>query len=323
MNLWQATIAAAALLIAPQASAQSSVEYPNRPVKIVVNVSPGGGVDTTTRLVAQRLSERLGQPFVVENRPSASGNLGADIVFQAAPDGYTLLASSGSPLAINGWIYKTLSYDPAGFEPIAVMSRIPNVLAVRKDFPAANGQEFIAYAKAHPGKLNYGSQGTGTASHLTAELFMALTDTKLVHIPYKGTGPVISDLIAGHIDCSFIPFSTAFELAKSGNLRILAVTTGNRMSLMPDVSTMAEIGYPALISSTWNAMSAPPKTPEAIVKKLNAEINAILLESQIQSRFRDLQLIPAGGDIQDTKALIEKERQQWGDVVKSANIQPE
>jgi tripartite-type tricarboxylate transporter receptor subunit TctC len=203
------------------------------------------------------------------------------------------------------------------------MSRIPNALAVRKDFPAATAQEFIAYAKAHPGKLNYGSQGTGTASHLTAELFMTLTDPKLVHIPYKGSGPVLNDLIAGHIDCSFIPFSTAFELAKSGNLRILAVTTSARMSLMPDITTMAEIGYLALVSATWNAISAPPKTPSAIVNKLNAEINAVLLEPQIQSRFRDLQLISAGGDIGETRALVEKERRQWGEVVKAANIEPE
>jgi tripartite-type tricarboxylate transporter receptor subunit TctC len=317
------SLAAGVLLFAPQALAQSTADYPSRSVRIIVNVSPGGGVDTATRIVAQRLSERLGQPFVVENRASASGNLGAEAVFNAEPDGYTLLSSSGSPLAINGWIYKKLSYDPAAFKPIAVMSRIPNVLAVRKYLPAKTLQEFVAYAKDNPGKLNYASQGTGTASHLTSELFMMQTGTKLVHIPYKGSSPAINDLLAGHVDCSFIPFSTAYQLAQSEKLRILAVATAKRTELMPEVPTLAESGYPDLVSSTWNAISAPPNTPDAIVLKLNNEINAVLQESPIQSRFMDLQLNVAGGTTSETAALIVKERAQWGAVVRAANIQPE
>jgi tripartite-type tricarboxylate transporter receptor subunit TctC len=324
MNALRASLVAGLLLLSPQLAAQSgTADYPTRPVKIIVNVSAGGGVDTATRIVTQRLSDRLGQPFFVENRPSASGNLGAEAVFHAEPDGYTLLSSSGSPLAINGWIYKKLNYDPAGFKPIAVMSRIPNVLAVRKDFPAKTIQEFIAYAKDNPRKLNYASQGTGTASHLTTELFMMLTDTKLVHIPYKGTSPALHDLVAGHVDCSFIPFSTAYALARSEKLRILAVATNSRMAALPDIPTLAESGYPELVSSTWNAISAPPNTAESIISKLNTEINAILGESQIQSRFTELQLNVAGGDILETAAIIDKERQQWGAVVKAAHIQPE
>ena len=172
------------LLAATAASAQ---DYPAKPVKIVVNVAPGGGVDTTTRIVADKLHARFGQPFIIENHPGAGGNIGAEVVYQAEPDGYTLLSSSPSPLSINGSLYKKLNFDPAGFEVAAMMSRIPNVLVVRQDFPAKTVQEFIAYAKANPGKLNYASQGVGTASHLTAELFMSLTGTKLVHLPYKGT----------------------------------------------------------------------------------------------------------------------------------------
>jgi tripartite-type tricarboxylate transporter receptor subunit TctC len=324
MNRAYAVVAAGVLLVSSQAFAQSeTVPYPTRPVRIIVNVSPGGGVDTATRVVAQRLSDRLGQPFVVENRASASGNVGAEAVFHADPDGYTLLSSSGSPLAINNWIYKKLNYEPTGFRPIAIMSRIPNVLAVRNDLPAKTAQEFIAYAKANPKVLNYASQGAGTASHLTAELFMSLTGTQLVHVPYKGTSPALNDLVAGHVDCSFLPFSTAFDLAQSGRLRILAVATGSRMATMPDVPTLAEIGYPAIVSATWNAISAPPKTPQAIVDKLNSEINAALKEPQTEERFRNLKLIVAGGSTAETLAAIEQERRQWGEVVKSAHIEPE
>jgi tripartite-type tricarboxylate transporter receptor subunit TctC len=306
-----AGLAAATPLLPRTIWAQS---YPSRPVRIIVNVSPGGGVDTATRLVAQRLADKLGQPFVVENRPSASGNVGAEVVFHAEPDGYTLLSSSGSPLAINGWIYKKLAYDPAGFEPIGVMSRIPNVLAVRNDLPPKTPQEFIAYAKARPGVVSYASQGAGTASHLTAELFMALTGTKLVHVPYKGTSPALNDLVAGHVDSSFIVLSSANELAQAGKLRILAVTTDKRVDVLPSVPTMAEVGYPKLISSTWNALSAPPRTPA---------INEALQDVQVRNRFRELQLITAGGSLAETKALIEVERGQWGEVVRAAGIQPE
>jgi len=313
-------LAAATSLLPRTIWAQS---YPSKPVKIIVNVSPGGGVDTATRLVAQRLADKLGQPFVVENRPSASGNVGAEVVFHAEPDGYVLLSSSGSPLAINGWIYKKLAYDPAGFEPVGVMSRIPNVLAVRNDLPPKTPQEFIAYAKARPGAVSYASQGAGTASHLTAELFMALTGTKLVHVPYKGTSPALNDLVAGHVDSSFIVLSSANDLAQAGKLRILAVTTDKRVDVLPEVPTMAEVGYPKLISSTWNAISAPPRTPTDVLLKLNAAINEALQDAQVRNRFRELQLITAGGSLAETKALIETERAQWGEVVRAAGIQPE
>src|SRR5262245_2928300 len=200
---WRAWPTAGSLLLAAVtvAAAQTGAsDYPSRPVRIIVNVAPGGGGDPANRIVAHRPAGRLGHALVVENRASASGNVGAEAVFHAVPDGYTLLSSSGSPLAINGWIYKKLNYDPAGFEPIAIMSRIPNVLVVRNDFPAATVKDFIDYVKAHPGKVSYASQGSGTASHLTAELFMALTKTSLVHIPYKGTSPALNDLVAGHVD---------------------------------------------------------------------------------------------------------------------------
>jgi tripartite-type tricarboxylate transporter receptor subunit TctC len=310
---------AAVLLTAASAAAQS--DYPSKPVKIIVNVAPGGGVDTATRIVADKLQARLGQPFVVENRPGAGGNIGAEVVFAAEGDGYTLLASSPSPLAINGWLYKKLNFDPAGFEPIAMMSRIPNVLVVRPGFPAKTVQEFVAYAKANPDKLNYGSQGIGTASHLTGELFMTLTGTRLIHVPYKGnTSGVLTDVIAGHVDLSFIQFSAVHELQQSGKLRVLAVATDKRLESLPDVPTMAEAGLPEVLSETWNAISAPPKTPAPIVGKLNAAINEALREPDVVARFRDLQVLVGGGDAAATRKFVADQRQLWGKVIKAAGV---
>ena len=312
---------AGALLAAGPAVAQSPADYPSKPVRIIVNVAPGGGVDTATRIVADKLQARLGQPFVVENRPGAGGNIGADVVFASEGDGYTLLASSPSPLAINGWLYKKLNFDPAGFEPIAVMSRIPNVLVVRPGFPAKTVQEFVAYAKANPDKLNYGSQGIGTASHLTGELFMTLTGTRLFHVPYKGnTSGVLTDVIAGHVDLSFIQFSAVHELQQSGKLRVLAVATDKRLESLPDVPTMAEAGLPEVVSETWNAISAPPKTPAPIVGKLNAAINEALREPDVVARFRDLQVLVGGGDAAATRKFVADQRQLWGKVIKAAGV---
>jgi tripartite-type tricarboxylate transporter receptor subunit TctC len=307
-------------LLATPAAAQSEADYPGKPVKIIVNVAPGGGVDTATRIVAERLRARLGQPFVVENRPGAGGNIGAEAAFHAEGDGYTLLASSPSPLAINGWLYKKLAFDPAGFEPVALMSRIPNVLVVRGDFPAKSVQELVAVAKANPGKWTYGSQGIGTASHLTGELFMALTGTRLVHVPYKGTSGVLTDVVAGHLDLSFIQFSAVYELQQSGKLAVLAVATDKRLEVLPDVPTMAEAGFPEVVSETWNAISAPPKTLAPIVLKLNTAINAALREPEVLARLRELQVLVGGGDVGETRKFVADQRALWGKVIKAAGV---
>jgi tripartite-type tricarboxylate transporter receptor subunit TctC len=314
--------AAAALLAAGPASAQSTAaDYPGKPVKIIVNVGPGGGVDTATRIVGERLRARLGQPFVIENRPGAGGNIGAEVVFQSEPDGYTLLSSSPSPLAINGWLYKKLNFDPAGFEPVAMMSRIPNVLVVRHDFPARSVQDFITHAKANPGKLNYASQGIGTASHLTAELFMTLTGTRLVHVPYKtGTAAALTDLVAGHVDLSFIQFSAVRELHQGGKERVLAIAADRRMEIMPDIPTMAEAGLPDVVSETWNAISAPPKTAAPIIVKLNQAVNEALREPEVLARFRELQVLVGGGDAAQTRKFVEDQRALWGKVIQAAGV---
>jgi tripartite-type tricarboxylate transporter receptor subunit TctC len=318
-----AAIVAAGLLSAIAVQAQQGADYPNRPVRIVVDVAPGGGVDTAARLVAAKLEVSLGQTFVVENRPGAAGNIGAETVFTAAPDGYTLLASSPSPLAINQWLYKKLAYNPAAFEPIAMMSRIPNVLVVRKDFPAATVQELIAYAKAHPGALSFGSQGVGTASHLTGVMFMKLTGTRMVHVPYKGTAPVLTDIIAGHIDLTFIQVSNAFAMQESGKARILATASDQRLEFLPDVPTLAELGLP-ISTDTWNALSAPPKTPAAIVARLNHAVNAALKEPDVRARLRALKTIIGGdGGPADAARFVAAQRRQWGDLVHAAGLQPQ
>jgi tripartite-type tricarboxylate transporter receptor subunit TctC len=311
------------LLVVSAAAQQDAANYPSRSVRIVVTVPAGGGVDSVTRIFADKLQRRFGQAFVIENQGGAGGNVAASTVFAAAPDGYTLMSSQPAPLTTNVALYKKLNFDPAAFEPIVIMSRFPNVLLVRKDFPAKTAQEFIAYAKAHPGTLNYGSQGVGTTSHLTTELFMSLTGTQMVHVPYKGTAPALNDLIAGHVDLIFMELSSAVRLHQSGNARILAVATDKRLAALPDIPTMIEAGVPNFVSDTWNALSAPPKTPMAIVNKVNQAVNEIIEAPETKKQFEELSLLPAGGTPADMGRFIKAETQRWTEVIHKAGIQPE
>jgi tripartite-type tricarboxylate transporter receptor subunit TctC len=318
-------LSAAGPLLAMPAAAQtdSAAGYPNRGVRVIVTVPAGGGVDSVTRIFADKLQRRLGQSFVIENQAGAGGNVGASTVFGAAPDGYTLMSSQPAPLTTNVALYKKLSFDPALFEPVVIMSRFPNVLLVRKDFPARTAAEFIAYAKANPGKLNYGSQGIGTTSHLTTELFMSLTGTKMVHVPYKGTAPALNDLIAGQIDLIFMELSSAVRLHQNGNARILAVATDKRLDSLPDIPTMIEAGVPNFVSDTWNALSAPPKTPAAIVGKLNQAVNDIIAAPDTKKQFETLNLLPAGGSPADMGNFVKEETRRWSEVIHRAGIAPE
>jgi tripartite-type tricarboxylate transporter receptor subunit TctC len=319
-----ARIFAAGLFIAATAAqAQPAADYPGRSVRIIVNVTPGGGVDIATRLVAQKLSERLGQSFVVENRAGAAGNQAAETVYRAAPDGYTLLASFNSTVSISDFLFKGLNYEPLGFEPVSVLTQIPLALVVRPDFPAGNAKEFIAYAKANPGKLTYASNGVGTAGHLTAEFFMALTGTKMTHVPYKGTAPVLTDLIAGHVDLTFIQYSAFYELHKTGRVRILATASEKRLDTLPDVPTMGELGLPEIISKTWNVISAPPKTPPAVLAKLNKLIDEILHSPDVQARFEETHAMVEGGSLDYAKKYVLEDRARWSKVIAAAGIQPE
>ena len=318
-----AFIAAASLIAMSSALAQQDSEYPQHAVKVVVSTSAGGGVDTVTRIFASQLQQKLGQPFVIENRGGAGGNIGAEAVYAAEPDGYTLLASQPSPITSNVVLYKKLNFDPVAIEPVAVMSKIPNVLLVRAGFPARTAQEFIAYARANPGKVTYASQGPGTSSHLTAELFAQLTGTKSVHIPYRGTGPALNDLVAGHVDVFFTELATAYKLHESGKCRILAIASDRRLEALPDIPTLIEVGVSGLISDTWNAISAPPKTRPAIVAKLNRTINEILDEPETKARFKELHLLPGGGSPADMAELKKSETERWGRVIREAGIPQE
>ncbi|MBI2715447.1 MAG: tripartite tricarboxylate transporter substrate binding protein [Rhizobiales bacterium] len=315
------SLISSALIFGSIAWAQDpAADFPNKPIKIIVSVPAGGGVDTVTRIVAEGLHQRLGQPVVIENRAGAAGNIAAEFVATSDPDGYTLLAAQPAPLTINPLLYKKMNFDPTQFEPVAIMTSIANVLLVRPDFPAKSAQEFITYAKASPGKINYASQGIGTTSHLTAALFERVTNTKLVHVPYKGTAPALNDIVAGHVDMIFMELASAIKLHESGRARILAVATAQRIPNLPDIPTLDEAGVKGFESGTWNAIAAPPKTPAAIVAKLNKAVNEVLKSPETLAHFGKINLHAAGGSPAEAKAFIKKETVVWGNVIKEAHV---
>src|SRR5262245_57052869 len=301
-------VTAAALVAQAFAAAQAFAQddaarrYPNRAVKIIVSAPPGGGLDIAARVIADRLTKTWGQPFVVENRPGAGGNLGAEAVAQAEPDGYTLLAAQPGPLTTNVVMYKKLSFDPAAFEPLAIMTSIPNTLTVRLDLSVASIAELIAYAKANPGKLNFGSQGVGTTPHLTGELFARVTGTKLTHVPYRGTAQAVNDLVAGNVDMLFFQLDSVREQYRADKVKLLAVTTATRIASVPEVPTMEEAGVKGFRSDTWNALAAPPKTPAPLVAKLNAAINTVLKAPETAEHLRAMNMTPVGGTPDAIKA---------------------
>ena len=316
--------AAAGFLVSAAGGGRAMAEgYPDRPIRVIVSVPAGGGVDTVTRLVTDKMRAPLGQPLIVENKAGVGGSIAAETVFKSDPDGYTLLASQPSPITTNPLLYKELNYDPAQLTPIAIMSHIPNVVLVRKDFPAKTVQELIAYAKANPGKVNYASQGIGTTSHTTAELFQAITGTKLTHVPYKGTAPAINDLLAGNVDLMFNELASSLEMHKGGNARILAVTVKDRVPALPDIPTLEELGVHGCISDTWHALTAPPKTPDAVVAKLNAAANTAMQDPTLLARYKALSISPGGGTPAEVGAFIKQETKRWGDVIRAAGIQPQ
>ena len=315
-------VTTAALVAAVQALAQDEAarRYPNRAVKIIVSAPPGGGLDIAARVIADRLTKMWGQPFVVENRPGAGGNLGSEAVAVAEPDGYTLLAAQPAPLTTNVVLYKKLNFDPAAFEPLAIMTSIPNTLTVRLDFPARSLAELIAYAKANPGKVNFGSQGVGTTPHLTGELFARVTGTSLTHVPYRGTAQAVNDLVAGNVDMLFFQLDSVREQYRANKVKMLAVTTAARIASVPEVPTMEEAGVEDFRSDSWNALAAPPKTPAAIIAKLNDAINAVLKEPEAAEHLRSMNMTPVGGAPDAAKIFIRQETERWGEVIRAAKI---
>jgi tripartite-type tricarboxylate transporter receptor subunit TctC len=313
----------ATLLAALPALAQQkdeAADYPNRTVRILVSAPPGGGPDVVARILADRLAQRWGHPVIVENHPGAGGTLGAADVAAAEPDGYTLLSAQPGPLTTHVLLYKNLRFDPAALEPVIVMAKIPIVLVVRTDFPASTVGELIAYAKANPDKVNYGSQGIGTSPHLTAALFARRTGTAITHVPYRGTAQVVNDLVAGHLDLLFIQLDAVRELWRAGKVKMLAIASDQRLAELPDIPSLAEAGIADLRVDTWNAIAAPPKTPRPIIAKINAAMNDVLSVPEIRARLATMSMQPAGGTPADMAAFVKEETARWGDVIQAANI---
>jgi tripartite-type tricarboxylate transporter receptor subunit TctC len=312
-----AGLALAAMLAAlPQADAQ---DYPSRPVKIIVPFPAGGTADVMPRVIGEWLSRKWGQPVVVENRTGAAGNIGAEAVAKAEPDGYTLLSAPPPPLVINQNLYPKLGFDPNEFVPIVIMGRVPNALVVNPKLPLNSVAEVIAYAKANPGKLTSATQGNGTTSHLTSELFQMMADVKFQHVPYRGSAPALTDLVAGSVDLMFDNLGVSLPLVKGGQLKLLGVATPKRMASLPDVPTIAET-LPGFESAAWFAIVAPPKTPQAVVDKINADVNETLRQSDIVQRLTQLSAEPIGGTPQATAAYMREEIERWHKVIKAANV---
>lgn len=302
------------------ATAQS---YPARPLKIVVPLSAGGPTDTLARIIAQPLAKRLGQPVVIENRPGAGGNIGADAVAKAPPDGYTLFLGTSGPLSINSSLYSRLPFDPAkDFAPIAAIASAPFVVAVNPKLPARTLGQLIQSARQSPGKLNAGSV-TGSAAHLATELFESAAGIDITHIPYKGAAPATTDLIAGQIDLSFASTPGALPQIRSGHLRALAVTSPKRLAQLPEVPTVAESGLPGFEASVWYGLVAPANTPREIVQRLNREVAAILLDPQAREQMTNNHFIPTGSSPEQFADFIRTETVKWSGIVKSKGIRAE
>jgi len=309
------------LALGMAASPLRAQTYPAKPVKIVAPFAPGGLVDVLSRAVGERLTRSLGQPFVVENRPGAGGNVGADVVARADPDGYTLLMSSAGILTINQFLYVTMPFDPAtAFAPVTVVADMPMLLVVRKDLPARDVREFIELAKQTPGGLFFGSPGNGTTGHLGMELFMHATGLKLQHVPYKSAAEAVQAAIAGQTATMFDNPPTVMAQIKAGGLRALGVAAKERIPQLPDVPTISEAGVPGFEASSWFGLVVPAKTPRPIAELLAAEVAKALKEPEIQGRFAQLGARLVGDTPDQFAALIAADRVRWEKVIRSAGI---
>ena len=294
--------------------------FPNKLVRIVVPFPAGGSADVLARIVGDKLSSKWGQPVLVENRVGAGGNIGADAVYRADPDGYTLLSSPPGPLSINHNLYKQLPFDPAKFVPITVLAIVPNVISAKMDLPVNSVKELIAYARANPGKVAYASQGNGSTSHLSAQMFATMAGVELVHIPYKGEGPALVDLVGGRVDMFVGNIAAALRFQQAGKVKFLAVTSTRRSPVAPEIPTAAEAGLPGLIASAWFALVAPPGTPNAIVQQINAAAVEALALPDVQKRFLEQGAEPVGNTTAEMAAFVKEEMARWQSVIKSANV---
>jgi tripartite-type tricarboxylate transporter receptor subunit TctC len=294
-------------------------EYPSRPVKIIVPFPAGGTADVMPRVFGEWLSRKWGQPVVIENRTGAAGNIGAEAVARSEPDGYTLLSAPPPPLVINHNLYPKLGYDPTEFVPIVIMGRVPNALVVNAKLPHASVAGLIAAAKANPGKITSATQGNGTTSHLTSELFQLMAGVKFQHVPYRGSAPALTDLVAGSVDIMFDNLGVSLALVNGDKLRLIAVASRKRMASLPNVPTFAET-LPGFESEAFYSVVAPPKTPAAIVNKINADINEALRQPELAPRFATLSAETVGGTPKETADYMQAEVERWNKVIKAANV---
>jgi tripartite-type tricarboxylate transporter receptor subunit TctC len=297
--------------------------YPARTVRIVVPAAPGSTTDTLARIVAEGLARRWSKPAIVENIPGGAMNIGAGNVARAAPDGYTLMIAPPSPLSFNHLIYRDPGYDPSRFVPITLLAKIPNVLAVRNGLAATSLEELISYGKAHPGELSYASQGIGSTAHLSAAQLEIRAGIKMLHVPYKGAQPALTDIVAGHVDMFFDTLATSVPLYRESRLKLLGVADLQRAGTAPEVPTISEAGLPGFRSITWFGMVAPPGTPPGIADTVNRDVVALLREQDVGDLLRRISLEPGATIRSETAQFFADETSLWSSVIKEAGIEPQ
>jgi tripartite-type tricarboxylate transporter receptor subunit TctC len=319
------TIAGAVVVVAAFMSLSPALaqDYPTRSVRIVVPFPPGGTADAMPRIIGDWLARKWGQAVVIENKAGAGGNVGAEVVGNADPDGYTLLSSPPPPLVINQNLYPKLGFDPLAFVPISVMAIVPNALVVNPvKITADTVPQFITLARANPGRITSATQGNGTTSHLSSAMFQMLANVQFVNVPYRGSAPALQGLVAGDVDIMFDNLGVSLALVQGGKLKLIAVGTERRMTSLPKVPTIAET-LPGFVSSAWFAVVAPPKTPQGIAAKINADINEALQQPDIVKRLADLSAEPAGGTTADAAAFMRQEVERWHAVINATGIKLE
>jgi tripartite-type tricarboxylate transporter receptor subunit TctC len=314
-------VIASMVLLAPGGFARADGAFqPKSTVKFIVPFPAGGINDVLARIAADKLQAKWGQPIIIEQKTGAGGNIGADIAAQAEPDGHTLFVSAPGPLSINQNLYKKLSYKPEDFVPITVLGAVPNVVIVKKELPVSSVKELVEYVAKRPGTVVYGSQGNGATPHLTANMFMSMTGTTMVHVPYRGETLVLQDMLGGHVDLFFGNVSAVLSLWRDGKLKVLAVLDKKRSAQMPDVPTSAEAGLPELVSTGWFAAAGPPKMAPALRDAIARDFIDVLNMPDVVAKYRALSVEPGAGTPTETAAFIKTETARWGEVIKKNNI---
>jgi tripartite-type tricarboxylate transporter receptor subunit TctC len=311
--------ACASLAFAAAASAQDASSYPSKPIRFIVPVPPGGGTDALARIVAEGLRAKWGHAVVVENRAGAGGNIGAEAVYKSDPDGYTLLFTAGGVLSTNKQLYGNVNFEPEAFTPVSIVAANYSVLVVHPKVAADSVQQLITYARANPDRLDYASPGSGTGSHLTAELFKAMAGVKIAHIPYKGTGPALSDLVGGQVVTMFGELGSVLPHVRAGKLKALAVTSEKRNPSLPDVPTVSEV-LPGFVATPWNGAVAPPKTPSAVAARLSLGIAETLKQPDIAKRLADRNFEAVGSTPQEMAAYLRQEIDRWSKVIRAIGV---